>query len=360
MQSRDGGPVTPLGNGSRTATGCVYDPVFLRHSLLGHPERPERLSAVVVALEEAGLWHLLQQVPARPATTEELTSVHPVSYIERVKALGRAGGGHLDPDTYMNRHSYAAAVRAAGGLIDLTLAVSAGQLQNGFGLVRPPGHHAMRTQPMGFCIFNNLALAARAVQRRGDLERLAIVDFDVHHGNGTQDVFAADPMILYISTHQYPHFPGTGRLDECGAGEGAAALVNLPLPAGVGDAGFRALYSEIVLPVLERFQPQLILVSAGYDGHWADPLAGLSLSLAGYVWLSRILTESAERLCEGKIVFTLEGGYDLEVLGAGVANSIKVMLGRSDFSDPLGEARQREPDLTPLIAAAKQLHRLSG
>jgi acetoin utilization deacetylase AcuC-like enzyme len=243
-------------------------------------------------------------------------------------------------------------------LIDLTLAVIDGQLKNGFALIRPPGHHALPDRAMGFCIFNNVAIAAKAAQLQRDLERVAIVDFDVHHGNGTQAIFEKDPSILYTSSHQYPHYPGTGSLKEIGHGKGKGTIINFPLPAGVGDEGFPAIYNEILIPAMRRFKPQIIIVSAGYDCHWSDPLAGLGLSLTGMAWISQTLVNLAEELCTGKIVFALEGGYNLDVLRIGVANSIKALLGRDDFTDPWGKSPRREPDLTEYLVEIKKIHKL--
>ena len=336
------------------ATGFVYDPVFLKHNQPGHPEGAYRLEAIWQAVQDSGLLAELHQVPARPATKEELTSIHPAGYIDRVAAVCRRGGGMLDMDTYVTPATFDAALMAAGGLIDLTLAVSSGQLRNGFAMIRPPGHHATRNSSMGFCIFNNVALAARAAQDTGKISRLAVVDFDVHHGNGTQDALASDPDIFFVSTHQFPHFPGTGRYQERGSGAGEGATVNFPLPAGVGDAGFKALYEQVLIPVLRKFAPELILVSAGYDTHWQDPLAGLCLSCQGQAWLSQTLVALADEQCEGRIVFSLEGGYEVKVLGHGVTNSLRALMGRKNFEDSLGPAPHPEPDLREYIDLVKK------
>ena len=310
-------------------------------------------------LNRTGLLNDLQQVPSRAASEAELGYVHPAAHVELVRRVSAAGGGFLDPDTYTNRFTFEAATVAAGRLNDLTLAAGAGRVGGGFARARPPGHHATADRSMGFCLFSNLALAARAALRDGGAGRVAIVDFDVHHGNGTEAICAADPDILFVSTHQYPNYPGTGRLAESGAGTAAGTTLNIPLPSGVGDEGFRAIYEEVVLPAVRRFAPDLILVSAGFDAHWADPLAGLGLSLAGFAWMCRTLVELAAEVAAGRIVFTLEGGYDLEVLSAGVANTIRALLGRDDFADPLGESSVPEPDLAGLLARVKKLHGIS-
>ncbi len=349
---------TPQSSSKALPGGYVYDPVFLKHTQRGHPESAQRLDAIMAELESSGLLASLRQISSRAATTDELAYVHPHSYIDQVKAISRAGGGYLDPDTYTTRDTYDAAAMAVGSSIDLTLAVIDGKLKNGFAFVRPPGHHARPNRGMGFCIFNNVAIAAKAAQKKRGIERIAIVDFDVHHGNGTQEVFEDDPNVLYISSHQYPHYPGTGTLREIGRGKGQGTLINFPLPPGVGDEGFQVIYNEVLIPAMGRFKPQLIIVSAGYDCHWNDPLASLGLSLTGMAWISQTLVNLAEELTGGKIVFALEGGYDLKVLSVGVANSMKALLGRNDFSDPLGESPRREPDLTDYILELKKLHNL--
>jgi len=339
-------------------TGYVYDPIFLKHTKRGHPEGASRLEAIMAELEATGLLSALQRIPSRAATPDELSLIHDPMYIAEVKAKSQSGGGYLDMDTYVTPDTYAAATTAAAGTVDLTLAALDGVVDNGFALVRPPGHHALYFQGMGFCVFNNIVLAAKVAQKERGIERVAIVDFDVHHGNGTQPMTEVDPTILFVSTHQYPFYPGTGGVEEIGRRAGAGFTVNLPLRVGVGDAGFMALYSEIVVPVVRRFEPQLILVSAGYDAHWSDPLASLGLSLAGYTWISQTLAGLAADVCDGKIVFVLEGGYNLPVLSAGVANSIRALMGRDDMADPIGPSQQESPDLTGYIAQVKSIHRL--
>jgi acetoin utilization deacetylase AcuC-like enzyme len=337
-------------------TGYVYDPIFLKHTQKGHPENAQRLAAIMAELEENDLLDELDKIPSRVATPDELTCVHRDLYIKQIKEISRYNGRYFDADTYTNRYTYSAATVAAGSMIDLTQAMLEGEIKNGFALVRPPGHHATYDAAKGFCIFNNIALAAQIASQQSDIERVAIVDFDVHHGNGTQDFSEEAPHILFISSHQYPLFPGTGSLQEIGRNAGQGTVINLPLSAGVGDGGFRRLYTDVVAPAVRRFQPQLMLVSAGYDAHWRDPLAGLSLSLTGFAWLSQMLVDLAEALCDGRIIFTLEGGYDLEVLSLGVANTIKSLLGREDFADPIGESPWEEPDITEYLAAVKELH----
>jgi acetoin utilization deacetylase AcuC-like enzyme len=338
------------------ATGYVFDEVFTRHDFPGHPESAARLLAIMDYLNRNGLLSRLTPVPSRPATRTELMRCHHPRHIERVEEISRRGGGMLDADTYTNAFSYEAAARAAGGLVDLTAAVLNGQLDNGFALVRPPGHHATPARAMGFCLFSTVAVAARAARFDYGLERVAIVDFDVHHGNGTQDVLIEDPTALFVSSHEYPYYPGSGAIDEIGQGQARGATVNIPVSMGVGDTGYKRLYSQVVFPILRRFQPELILISAGFDAHWDDPLANIGLSLTGYQWLCESLIELAAELCQGRIVFTLEGGYNLEVLALGVGNTFRALLGDAVSEDPLGPSPWREPDVSALLAKLKIIH----
>ena len=340
------------------STGYVFDELFTKHNLPSHPENADRLLAVMDYLTDAGILSGLVAVPGRPATRAELMRCHHPRYLELVEETSRHGGGMLDADTYTNQYSYEAALQAAGGLVDLTTAVVDGALENGFALVRPPGHHATPIRAMGFCLFGSVAVAARSARLDKGLERVAIVDFDVHHGNGTQAMLDEDPSVLFVSSHQYPFYPGTGARDEIGRGEARGTTVNIPLVPRVGDEGFRRLYGEFVFPLLRRFQPELVLVSAGFDAHWDDPLAGMGLSLAGYHWLGQQLVDLAAELCGGKIVFTLEGGYNLKVLAAGVGNIFRAMLGEVGGDDPVGPSPWPEPDVSGLLAQLKKIHKL--
>ena len=339
-------------------TGIVYDPIFLKHTQAGHPENADRLNAILNNLESYKLLPLLEKVPSRSATHKELCYCHSENYIERVKKVCRKGGGYLDPDTYTTEFSFDAATTAVGSLIDLTNKVCTRSLKNGFALVRPPGHHALAGRGMGFCIFGNAAIAAKAALKNFDVEKVAIVDIDVHHGNGTEAMVEGDPNILYISTHQFPFYPGTGSKTEIGSGTAAGTVLNIPLEPGVGDKGFQRIYNELIIPKLIKFKPGLIIVSAGYDAHWNDPLANISLSLKGYSWISKTLVDLSEKLCNGKIVFTLEGGYNLEVLSKGVANSVKALLNRDDFEDPFGKPPQGELEISKLLQEIKKIHNL--
>ena len=341
------------------STAYVYSPIYLEHDLPSHPENACRLKHVLDVLEREGMFERVSLLEPRPATNEELGRVHVVEHIALVQRVAQAGGGNLDSDTYVSPRSFDAALVAAGGLVRAVEAVLAGEVENGFALVRPPGHHATPTRSMGFCLFNNVAVAARAALASGRAERILIVDFDVHHGNGTQDVFASDPAVFYISTHQYPYYPGTGHWSERGSGAGEGSVLDVPLPPGVGDAGYARVFAELVEPLAERFQPDLILVSAGYDAHWNDPLAQMNLSLSGYAWLGRDLVSMAEQLCEGRIVFALEGGYQLDVLACGVLNAFYAMLRVDTIADPFGPSPYPERPVDDLIVRLRELHGLN-
>jgi acetoin utilization deacetylase AcuC-like enzyme len=340
-------------------TAYGYDDLFLKHDYPGHPEGADRLKAVMQHLEERKLLEALQFLEPQTASVDEIARVHSLSYIEQVRRTSERGGGHLDPDTYTNSDSFAAAMLAAGALLQMTRAVVEGAVRNGFALIRPPGHHALRARGMGFCIFNNVAVAAREALRLPGIERILIYDFDVHHGNGTQAAFESDPQVLFISTHQYPHYPGTGATGETGTGEGAGTLVNIPLPPGVGDRGYAAAIGDVAWPIAQRYHPDLILVSAGFDAHWSDPLAMMALSLTGYAWIAQELRAMADEFCDGRIVFTLEGGYNLGVLAHGVENVFHALLGDGMVSDPLGPAPTEEGPVVNRIAELRRIHRLA-
>ena len=341
--------------------GYVYDPLYLEHATPGHSESPDRLQAVVYHLEESGLLARLTRIEPRDATTADLELVHSRDLIARVRRVAEEGGAWLDPDTYVVPRSYQAALRAAGGLLAATDAVLDGKVGSVFCLVRPPGHHATPTRAMGFCLFNNVAIAAaHALERRG-LERVAIVDFDVHHGNGTQDAFYTDPRLLYISTHQYPFYPGSGSWSETGRDRGEGTTVNLPLPPGCGREQYLRCYREVVEPLLRRFRPQLLLVSAGFDAHFADPLAQELLDTRGYFEIAALLKSLADELCQGRIVFTLEGGYDHTALAWSLRACVDALLGNEFAQDPLGAAPAVPgPDIDALLATVKRAHGLGS
>lgn len=330
------------------------------HDLPGHPEHAGRLQAVRRRLVEDGLAGRVRNESLQPVDPSLLSAVHTPQYLDQLRATMRLPGPRLlEPDTYATPSSYEIACLAAGGAVRAVEAVLAGEARNAAALIRPPGHHATRSRAMGFCLINNVAVAARYALRVQGVERVAIVDYDVHHGNGTQDIFYDDPAVLYISTHQAPLYPGTGNMAEIGRGAGRGFTLNVPLPPGVGDEGFWQVFSALVLPALDRFQPNLVLVSLGFDAHWADPLASLTLSLGGYDRLARNLIEGAGTWCVGRIVFVMEGGYDLAVLSYGWANTIRALLGDEGAADPLGPAGGQAPDVRPIIEELRYIHGLS-
>jgi acetoin utilization deacetylase AcuC-like enzyme len=336
--------------------GYVYDPLYLEHDMPGHPESAGRLRAIMSHLEAQGMLAKLQRIEPRDAANDDLRLIHSQALIDAVQVASSGGHHWLDVDTYVVPGSWSAALRSAGGVLAATDAVLAGELDSAFCLVRPPGHHSCPSRSMGFCLFNNVAIAAmHALERRG-LSRVAIVDFDVHHGNGTQDAFWAEPRVLYFSTHQFPFYPGTGAWDETGAGN----IVNVPLPRGCGDTEYLAAYERVCAPALRRFRPELILVSAGFDAHFADPLALELVSTRGYYEIAKLLKSLAGELCDGRIVFALEGGYDHTAISWSVHACIDALLGSGFTPDPLGDAPAvRGPDLSVLLERIRQVHGLA-
>lgn len=335
---------------------------FLDHDLPGHPENAGRLRSIWAKIEAGQLNDRMAEHTPKPISEDILLGVHSTHHINRlgeIEAMG-AAPTMLDGDTYFSPQSYTIARIAAAGVVEAVDAVMQNEADNALAVVRPPGHHAMPDHAMGFCLLGNVGVAARYAQKAYDIQRVMIVDYDVHHGNGTEAMFYDDPSVLFLSSHQYPFYPGTGALEHTGRGEGHGYTVNIPMPRGHGDDTFAALYEEIVWPVARRYQPDLIIISAGFDAHWTDPLAGMRLSLSGYAHITRELVRMAEELCGGKIVFALEGGYDLEVVGNGVANVARILLGDDQIEDPLG------PDPKPkningadtLIHAVRTVHNL--
>jgi len=305
----------------------VRDARFREHvPAAAHPECPERLDAIDAAL--GPLPRDLRELGARPASDEELARVHSRDYLALLAQID-GQRAQLDPDTYCAPRSVAAARLATGALVELATRVARGEARSGFAALRPPGHHAERERAMGFCLLNNVAIAARALQAEG-VERIAIVDWDVHHGNGTQHAFEAERDVLFASLHQFPFYPGTGALHERGTGPGEGATLNLPLPPGCGDAEYASAFDAVLLPVLREFRPEFILVSAGFDAHAADPLASMRLSTRAYAWFSAQLRELAEDCCGGRIALALEGGYDLRALG----ESVRATLGALAAPEP--------------------------
>ena len=339
-------------------TAYTTDPRFRLHTDPTHPEHAGRLEAIDRTLSATALNDRLSHIEPRLATDEEIIAVHTQTYLARLEATRDQPAGRLDVDTYFTRHSAEAARLASGATLAVTDAVLTGAAANGLAAIRPPGHHATASRAMGFCLLNNVAIAARYAQRVHGLARVAVVDYDVHHGNGVQDIFYDDPSVLYISTHQSPLYPGTGALAETGAGAGGGFTLNVPLPPGVGDVGYRAVVEQVIEPALRRFAPEALFISAGFDAHWADPLAQMALSLAGYDAIARTLLDLAEQLCGGRVVVVLEGGYHLRALAVGWANLVRALLGDDPPADPLGPALDPEPDITALIGRVCAMHTL--
>ena len=305
-------------------TGLVDDERFLAHRApYDHPEHPGRLEAIVRRIRSEGLDARCRRVPAREITPEELARVHTLAHIDAIEETAAQDFLQLDPDTYACRDSALAARLAAGGLTDLAFEVLRGDCDNGFALLRPPGHHAEADRAMGFCLYNNVAVAARAVQAAGAARKILIVDWDLHHGNGTQHTFWEDPSVLYFSTHQFPFYPGTGAADEIGAGAGRGFTLNVPWPGGMGDPEYVAAFDRVLLPIARDFAPELTLVSAGFDAAEGDPLGSMRLSPAGYAAMtSRLLS-----LSDGRVVLALEGGYNLDAISRSAAACLRVLLG---------------------------------
>jgi len=335
------------------------------HDQPNHPENAARLPAIQRAVEAAVSNFQSRDrpssvitLPPQPATLEQLTRVHPARFVEALERLMAEAPGYIDyAPTYITPESFECARLAAGGVVRAVDAVLEGEAENAFALVRPPGHHATPAQAMGFCLFSNVAIAARHAQARG-CGKVMIVDFDVHHGNGTQAAFYADPSVLFISLHQQGIYPLTGEADETGEGAGQGYTLNIPLPANAGDAAAEHVYAQIIGPAAERFRPDFLLVSAGYDGHWRDPLASLQFTTTGFFHQVRALRALAQRHCGGKLVLALEGGYDREALAASVVASLHALLGHDSAPDPLGPAPYREPDVSRRLAQILALHRL--
>ena len=346
---------------STVTTAYITHQRYVEHTLSGHPEHAGRIQAIWQQLTEARLIDRMQSFTPEPISDDLVLAVHSKRYLENLKwvAASHQEMVLLNPDTYFGPTSLEVARLSAGGVVRAVDIVLSGAASNALAVLRPPGHHAVSDQAMGFCLLGNVAIATRFAQRRHQLERVMIVDYDVHHGNGTQDLLYDDPHSLFISTHQYPFYPGTGAIHETGTGEGQGYTVNIPLSAGHGDKSYAKIYETILWPLAERYQPQLLIISTGFDAHWDDPLAHMRLSLSGYAHLTGELIKIAEKYCAGKIVFALEGGYNLNALAHGVRNIAHALLGDDEISDPIGPApAEIEPDVEPLITQIRQIHGL--
>ena len=305
------------------ACAVITHPDCLKHDMgAHHPERPQRLGAIEEYITAADLGRHLQRHEAPLATDEQLARVHPIEYVRAIRdAAPEHGTVHLDPDTAMNPHTLDAALRAAGAAVLATDLVMKNSVKAAFASVRPPGHHACRARPMGFCIFNNVAVAAAHALEAHGLERVAVIDFDVHHGNGTEDIFEGDPRVLMASTFQHPFYPYSGTEDP------ASNMFNVPLAAGSGGRELRKAVSEVWLPALQDFRPELILFSAGFDAHAEDDMAMLRFVDSDYAWVTQQVKQVAERHGEGRIVSVLEGGYSLPALGRSAVEHLRVLAG---------------------------------
>lgn len=339
-------------------TLITYAPA-LDHTKANHPENHTRMLALLPALEKMDILDRLTMLEPQPAGAEQLRRVHVPGLIDVTQRVCLSGGGILDQgDTYATPNSYELARLAVGACCGAVDEIMTGRAENGFALVRPPGHHAEYNHVSGFCLFNNVAAAARQAQIVHRAGRVAIIDIDVHHGNGTQDIFYEDDTVLFFSIHMFAPFfyPGTGRVQEVGVREGHGYTVNIPLPPTVGDMGYSRVLQEIVRPKMTAFAPDLILVSAGFDAHWQDPLAMAGLSLTGFAHIVRELKNLAADLCDGRLLFVLEGGYQIEVLCYGVINTFRVLLGEDQIIDPFGPQTRAEENIDHLLERVKRQH----
>jgi acetoin utilization deacetylase AcuC-like enzyme len=342
-------------------TGIVKDDRYLDHMMdPGHPESPERLRVIYKMLEESEMKGFLEKVKPRPATREELAMIHTPAYIDLVAKTAGKPSYRLDMDTSTCAKSYDTALLAAGGLLELIKEVMEGRLNNGFALVRPPGHHAEGDRAMGFCLFNNVAIAARYAINHFSLKKILIVDWDVHHGNGTQNSFYEDPQVLYFSTHRYGFFyPGTGSATEVGKGKGLGFTVNVPFSTGAGNAEYGNIFEKILKPIALEYQPQLVLVSAGFDIHCDDPLGGMEVTEGGFSRMTQILMEIAQATAQGKLVITLEGGYDVSGQGRSVKEVLRELAQASPFNkkDLLEKEKTNYSRIERFILQLKEIQR---
>lgn len=309
-------------------TGFIQDMRFLEHDTGdGHPECSARLSAAINYLEKQAWYRNLTQVESSSAVLEQLLTVHDTAYIRRAEETCLSGDSYLDSmDVSVCTESFDIALLAAGSSIQLADEIINQNIDNAFALIRPPGHHAEMSMAMGFCLFNNIAVLARYLQNTHGVDKIAIIDWDVHHGNGTQHLFEEDPSVLYISTHQYPFYPGTGNYSETGIGKGAGATLNCPMPPGATDVDYEKAFTQQILPRLDEFKPEFILISAGFDAHYADPLANIHLSADAFDWMTKRIMEKAEQHCDNRIISLLEGGYNLNALPVCIGKHLEALL----------------------------------
>lgn len=308
-------------------TAVLYSDHFLHHNTgEGHPESPERLIRIIGYLKRSSQFKGLEFFEPRPATIQGIEYVHKSDYIQRVVRICERGGGSLDPDTVISKESFNSAILSVGAGLTASDLIMEGKIKNAFCAVRPPGHHAEVDRGMGFCIFNNVAITARYLQKKYGIERILIIDWDVHHGNGTQHIFEEDDSVFYFSIHQHPHYPMTGRAEERGIGKGEGFTLNVPLGPGADDKVYLLVFREILNPVVESFRPQFILISAGFDCHINDPLGNMLVSEAGFYEITKIVMEWGKRYSEERVLSLLEGGYSHEHLPSSVGAHILALM----------------------------------
>jgi acetoin utilization deacetylase AcuC-like enzyme len=342
-----------LSGASMTRVGFSYDPIFLQHlAPTPHPESPARLTSIFSLLKAPFASRLSVEGASRQATDEELLTAHTEEYLSSLQKAFLQPQGKLDEDTFFNAASPKVARGAAGLGLDLAKRVARGELDSGFAALRPPGHHATPSQAMGFCIFNNVGVAAANLLQQGLSKKIMILDWDVHHGNGTQDIFWNHPDVLFISTHQWPLYPGTGHYKELGGDGAKGGTINIPLPPGTGDSDYLNAWDEVIEPAFRAFQPDFLLISAGYDAYEFDPLGAMKITRAGFTELAK----RAAALMNGKrLVAFLEGGYNTSALGTLVSDLVQTWLGDTPHQEPLGT--QQNPDARRAIQQVKELHR---
>jgi acetoin utilization deacetylase AcuC-like enzyme len=320
-------------------TGIVYHEKYLQYNLgLGHPESPERLKKIMEVLKK--IMDKLESLRPSQASEEDLLRVHTKGYIEKIKKMSQVGGA-LTLDTPVPSEVYEIAKLSAGGAILAGKSVCEKKVDNAFALIRPPGHHAGKDFGGGFCFFNNIAIMIEYLRAKHGLKKFAILDWDVHHGNGTQEIFYTDPSVLYFSTHQSPLYPGTGMIDDIGEGKGKGYNVNVPLNPGTSGASFLYILKELFIPLTQEFKPDIICVSAGYDAYFNDPLASLNFTIKTYADATKLVKNIVEKVCDGRVVIALEGGYNLEALSHGVLATISILSGLNEVKEPYQSSEQK-------------------